>query len=56
LNTLAAAYAEAGKFAQAVDTSAKALSLAESQNKPLASGIRKQLAAYKSGKAHRSGP
>jgi protein O-mannosyl-transferase len=47
LNTLAAAYAEVGKFSMAVETATKALDLATEQNKPeLAESIRAKLSLY----------
>jgi tetratricopeptide (TPR) repeat protein len=48
LDTLAAAYAAAGRFEKAVKTAQKALDLAEAQqNSQLADSIRKQLERYK---------
>jgi protein O-mannosyl-transferase len=48
--TLAAAYAEVGRFAEAINVAERALQLAiESRNEPLADGIRTHLALYRSG-------
>jgi tetratricopeptide (TPR) repeat protein len=53
LDTLSAAYAAAGRFAEAVDTAEKALELAlSSENDNLAEEIRKHLTLYKAGKAY----
>jgi tetratricopeptide (TPR) repeat protein len=50
LGTLAAAYAEAGQFPEAVETAQHALRLAETQSNPtLAAAIRSQLQLYQSG-------
>ena len=50
LDTLAAAYAEAGQFPEAVKTAERALSLAISQDKKtLADGLRKELRLYQAG-------
>lgn len=55
LRTLAAAYAEAGRFDDARATEEKALSLAESQGrKELASRIRERLRDYRAGKPVRT--
>jgi protein O-mannosyl-transferase len=49
LGTLAAAYAEAGRFADALQTAAKALTLATEQgNQPLAESVRAKLPLYES--------
>ncbi|MBN2294432.1 MAG: tetratricopeptide repeat protein [Pirellulales bacterium] len=53
LDTLAAAYAEAGKFPQAVDTATKALNLVKPEQKALAERIRLRLEQYKAGKPYR---
>ena len=54
LGTLAAAYAAAGRFGQAIETAEKAIKLAEvAGNKTLADGIRNQLQLYKAGKPYR---
>ena len=53
MDTLAAAYAEAGKFSKAVDTATKALALAEPKQKSLAEQIRRRLELYKTGKPYR---
>ena len=54
LDTLAAAYAEDGRFAEAVATVQKALDLATAAgNEKLAVGIRRHLETYKSGRPHR---
>jgi tetratricopeptide (TPR) repeat protein len=50
LCTLAAAYAEAGRFSEAVETAQRALPLAEAQyNTALADDIRSELNLYQSG-------
>ncbi len=54
LGTLAAAYAETGRFAEAVATANRALDLATHQhNQTLADGLRARLALYKAGKPFR---
>jgi protein O-mannosyl-transferase len=54
LDTLAAAYAEAGRFSEAVATAGKALDLATQQRQQtLADGLRARLALYKVGKPYR---
>ena len=54
LGTLAAAYAEAGRFSEALQTARKALDLAAQQNKqPLAKSIRAQIRLYESGRPYR---
>jgi len=53
LATLAAAYAEAGKFTEAVATATRALNLAEQQRNNLARSIRQHLQLYKAGKPQR---
>ncbi len=54
LATLAAAYAESGRFADATKTAEVALQLASAaENKPLVDDIRTQLALYQSGRAMR---
>ena len=51
LDTLAAAYAEAGRFPEAIATARKALDLAVRQNKQsMADGLRARLALYEAGK------
>lgn len=50
LGTLAAAYAEVGRFPQAADTAAKALELVVPQDKLLAEGLHRQLQLYRSGR------
>lgn len=48
LDTLAAAYAEMGRFPQALETAARAASLASAQGRPeLADQIRQRMAAYR---------
>jgi tetratricopeptide (TPR) repeat protein len=57
LDTLAAAYAEAGRFSQAVETARAALALAGSgENKALADGLRTRLALYEAGLPYRKTP
>ncbi len=54
LDTLAAAYAEVGRFPEAVQTARKALDLATQQNKPaLAESIRAKIPLYKAADAFR---
>jgi arylsulfatase A-like enzyme/Tfp pilus assembly protein PilF len=53
LRTLAAAYAEAGDFAQAVRTAQQALAIAQaSQQNDLASALQAQLTLYQNGRAY----
>ena len=53
-STLAAAYAEVGRFPEAVQTARKALDLATQQNKPaLAESIRAKIPLYKAADAFR---
>jgi tetratricopeptide (TPR) repeat protein len=52
LDTLAAAYAEAGRFADAVRTARRALALAEPDSS-LATEVRQRLALYESGRPYR---
>jgi tetratricopeptide (TPR) repeat protein len=50
LGTLAAAYAEAGRFPEAVATAQRALQLAETQSNPaLADALRSQMKLYQAG-------
>ena len=50
LGTLATAYAEAGRFPEAVETAQRALQLAEAQSNPaLADAIRSKLKLYQAG-------
>lgn len=52
LDTLAAAYAEAGRFAEATETAKKAISLATATGqKPLAIEIQKRSELYQSGRS-----
>jgi tetratricopeptide (TPR) repeat protein len=54
LDTLAAAYAEAGRFPEAVETARRALDLSVAQNnKPLAEVIQNQLKLYEAGSPFR---
>ena len=54
LGTLAAAYAEAGRFPEALQTARKALDLATHQNKPrLAESLRAKIWLYESGTPYR---
>ena len=54
LATLAAAYAEAGRFADAVQTAHKALDLAAQQNEPaLAESIQAKIHLYEAGRPFR---
>ena len=53
LDTLAAAYAQAGQFRRAVAVAVKALDLAKrGRNRPLEEGLNKSLARYRVGKAY----
>lgn len=55
--TLAAAYAEAGKFPEAVETSRRALTLASQQNsEPLTKALRARIALYQTGVPLRESP
>jgi Flp pilus assembly protein TadD len=58
LHTLAAAYAEAGRFSDAVETAQRALRLAEAQNDPgLVGALQSELILYQAGKPfHNHGP
>jgi hypothetical protein len=54
LRTLAAAYAEGGRFAEAVSAAQRALQLADSQsNATLADALRSQLKLYQAGSLFR---
>ena len=54
LGTLAAAYTEAGRFPEAVQTARKAIELAVQQsNRPLADALRARLGLYEAGKPFR---
>ena len=53
LDTLAAAYAQAGRFPDAVATAERALALAKTgRNQALADGILKGLSFYRKGRAY----
>ena len=57
LDALAAAYAEAGRFTDAVQTARRALDLAVQSNEPqLAGALRGRLALYEAGKPFRVMP
>ncbi len=57
LDTLAAAYAEAGRFAEALETARKALDLAVQQNKQaLAESVQDRIRLYAAGKPFREPP
>jgi tetratricopeptide (TPR) repeat protein len=57
LDTLAAAYAAAGRFADAIVTAERAMQLAESsRQEPLAKLIRSRLELYRAGQPYRQGP
>ena len=56
LDTLAAAYAEAGRFPEAVKTATKALHLVRQRQESLAEGIRRRLELYKAHKPYRQQP
>jgi spermidine synthase len=54
LDTLAAAYAEAGRFPEAVETARRALTLATQQNQqPLAEALKGRIALYEGRSAFR---
>jgi tetratricopeptide (TPR) repeat protein len=54
LDTLAAAYAEAGRFAEAVDTARRALSLAVAQGRqPLVAGLTRRISLYEANTPYR---
>jgi Flp pilus assembly protein TadD len=57
LDTLAAAYAEAGRFPEAVETARRALALANERNdQPLAEAIQARIALYEAGTPWRRAP
>ncbi len=57
LDTLAAAYAEAGRFAEATATARQAVAAAEAQGQAeLAEQIRQRLTLYGSSQPYRQGP
>jgi spermidine synthase len=56
LDTLAAAYAAAGRFSDAVDTAEKALKLVPSSKKELAARIQDRLRLYKNGRSYIESP
>ena len=57
LDTLAAAYAEAGQFPEAVTSACKALELARQQNKrALVDALRAHIALYEAGKPYHQTP
>ncbi len=57
LGTLAAAYAEAGRFPEAVETARKAAELAARQDKPsMAESLKAQIALYEAQKPFRQTP
>jgi len=56
LRTLAAAYAEVGKFSEAVATANKALGRVKPRDRSLARRIRLQLDHYLNGKPYRDFP
>ena len=57
LQTLAAAYAETGQFARAVETVRRALELTTAQgNTPLAEALQKEIALYQAGSPYRETP
>ena len=57
LDTLAAAYAEAGRFPEASATAHKALELARQQNnQALADTLRARIALYEAGKPYHAAP
>jgi Flp pilus assembly protein TadD len=56
LRTLAAAYAQAGQFSDAVQTAQKALELAEPRSKPLADALRREVKLYEAGRPFEQAP
>jgi len=57
LDTLAAAYAEAGRFSEAVETAKRALNLTAAQNnKPLAEAIQSRLKLYEANSPYHEKP
>ncbi|MCL5744459.1 MAG: hypothetical protein M1541_11130, partial [Acidobacteria bacterium] len=57
LATLAAAYAEAGRFSEAVETSRRAMALATQQRRePLSEELKARLALYQKGAPFRESP
>lgn len=56
LDTLAAAYAEVGRFTDAVQTVRKAISLTPSENQGLIAEREQRLKLYESGRPYRAGP
>ena len=57
LDTLAAAYAEAGRFPEAVETARRALALATEQNQqPLAEALKARIALYEANTPYRGAP
>jgi Flp pilus assembly protein TadD len=57
LQTLAAAYAETGQFARAVETARRALELTTAQgNTPLAEALQKEIALYQAGSPYHETP
>ncbi len=57
LDTLAAAYAEAGRFPEAVETVRKAIALASEQKQPdVEESLREKIAIYEAGKPFRETP
>jgi protein O-mannosyl-transferase len=57
LDTLAAAYAEAGRYAEAVETAQRALNLTATQNNPpLAEAVQNRLKLYEAGSPYREKP
>ena len=57
LNTLAAAYAEAGRFPEALAAARKALNLATQQdNQTLADALYARIALYEAGEPYRQAP
>jgi len=55
MDILAAAYAEMGRFEDAVSTAIRALELARQHDSPLAGSIARRLEEYKAGRPYRSG-
>jgi Flp pilus assembly protein TadD len=56
LDTLAAAYAETGRWDEAATTARRALTLAERQDRERARAIRERLRLYETGRPFREGP
>ena len=56
LDTLAAAYAEAGRFGDAVNTASRLLNMLGPEHEAMAQQVRRRLQLYKTGKPYRDSP